>query len=256
LPADAEGIRTDFLRDFLGRCARRPKFLYLVPNFQNPTGASTSAARRAEVAAIAAEHGLPILEDDPYGQLRYSGGDLPAIASLPGAENRLYLGTTSKILAPGMRVAWMVVRDAGLRERLVAAKQSTDLHTSSFTQRLVWEIVRQPGLLDTHVARLRSAYARRRDAMHAWLGEHMPAGCAWSRPEGGLFIWLRLPEPVDTTALLQACISRRVTFVPGAPFWVDAPVRTTLRLNFTNATEGRIAEGIGRLGRAVAEALP
>jgi 2-aminoadipate transaminase len=255
LPCDEEGIRPDALRAALGSGWRRPKLIYLVPNFHNPTGTTMSARRRREVADIAARAGVPFLEDDPYGQLRYRGEAIPAIASLRESADSLYLGTTSKILSPGMRVAWLVVRDPGLRERLVAAKQSTDLHTSSFAQRLVCRVVTRPGLLETHVERLRSAYARRRDAMLSWLGERMPECCAWTQPEGGIFIWVALPEPLDTAALLQACMPRGITFVPGAPFWVDLPVRTTMRLNFSNATEGRIAEGIGRLGRAVAEAM-
>ena len=251
LPADAEGIRIDALRDFLRSAPRKPKFIYLVPNFQNPTGTSTSGERRREIARVAARAGIPIVEDDPYGQLRYSGEDVPALVAFPEAADWIYLGTSSKILAPGLRVAWMVVADPRLRERLVTAKQATDLHTSSLTQRIAAAFLSQPGALDFHLARLRSAYVRRRDAMLAALARHLPSGSEWSRPDGGLFLWVRLPEPIDTVELLAIAARRKIAFVPGAPFWVGRPVTNTLRLNFSNASEERIAEGIARLGRAI-----
>lgn len=251
LPTDAQGVELGALRDFLRRAGRRPKFLYLVTNFQNPTGTGTSAARRRELASIAAEHGLPVLEDDPYGQLRYSGEPVPALAAAPGASHCLYLGTSSKILAPGMRVAWLAVPDAAFHQRLVAAKQAADLHTSSFTQRVVWRALSRPGFLEAHLARLRAAYARRRDAMLDSLARHFPEGCTWTRPDGGLFLWMTLPEGVDAAGLLPGCAEAKVAFVPGAPFWVGAPKRGTLRLNFSNASEERIEEGVRRLARVV-----
>jgi 2-aminoadipate transaminase len=252
LPTDAEGLQIGALRDMLETGGRRPKLLYLVTNFQNPTGTSTSPERRRQIAALAAEFALPVLEDDPYGRLRYSGAASPALAALPTARHCLYLGTSSKILCPGLRVAWLVVPDPELYERLVVAKQGADLHTSAFTQRLVWEYVREPGRLDAHIATLISVYRRRRDAMLAALERWLPAGCDWTRPDGGLFLWVRLPESVDATALLQTCVAAKVAFVPGAPFWVGPPARHTLRLNFSHATEERIAEGIARFARALA----
>ncbi len=256
LPADGEGIRPDELSRLFRSASRHPKFLYLVPNFRrNPTGTSTSADRRREIARIAARHGVPIVEDDPYGDLRYSGDDVPALAARPEARDWLYLGTSSKILAPGLRVAWMVAPDPKLRERLVTAKQATDLHTSSFTQRLACGFLSRPGALAAHLARLRHAYAGRRDAMLAALPRHLPPGCAWSRPDGGLFLWVRMPEQIDTAELLRICSAEKIAFVPGAPFWVGRPVTNTLRLNFSNASEERIAEGIARLGRAAASML-
>jgi 2-aminoadipate transaminase len=253
LASDEHGLRPDALRSFLETSAVRPKFLYLIPNYQNPTGVTLSAARRAEIVHIAAHHRVPVLEDDPYGALRFSGEAVPALATFPGARDCVYLGTSSKILAPGLRVAWLVVTDRALREKLTAAKQASDLHTSSFAQRLVHHYVAQPGLLDAHVSTLRSVYARRRDVMLAALARELPVGCTWTRPAGGLFLWVTLPAHFDTTALLAIAAREKIAFVPGAPFWVGEPVRNTLRLNFSNATEDRINEGLARLGRVVRE---
>jgi 2-aminoadipate transaminase len=254
LPTDNRGMRIDCLRDFLKGASPRPKFLYLVTNFQNPTGTSTARERRLEISRVCAEFGIPIVEDDPYGRLRYSGSDIPALAALGPSRDCLYLGTASKILAPGLRVAWLVAHDPRLYGCLVAAKQAADLHTSPFTQRLVWQFLSRPGALDSHLGLLRSVYAHRRDAMLASLRRHMPEGCSWTEPDGGLFLWVRLPERIDTSKLLTACIAQKVAFVPGEHFWTGVAVHNTLRLNFSNASEERIEEGISRLGRAVAQA--
>ena len=251
LASDEHGLRPDALRSFLETSPVRPKFLYLIPNYQNPTGVTLSAARRAEIVQIAAHHRLPVLEDDPYGALRFSGEALPALATFPGARDCVYLGTSSKILAPGLRVAWLVVTDRALRKKLTAAKQASDLHTSSFAQRLVHHYVSQPGVLAAHVTTLCSVYAQRRDVMLAALARELPAGCTWTRPSGGLFLWVTLPAHFDTTELLAIAAREKIAFVPGAPFWVGEPVRNTLRLNFSNATEPRINEGLARLGRVV-----
>ncbi len=183
--------------------------------------------------------------------MRYSGATLPALAALPGAHDRLYLGTLSKVLCPGLRIAWLVSPDRALHERLVSAKQAADLQTSSFTQRVAWRYVRQPGALDAHIASLQTAYGRRRDAMLRALERHLPEGCRWTRPDGGLFIWVEVPPAIDTLGLLTRAMEQKVAFVPGAPFWVGQAPRNTLRLNFTNASEERIEDGIRRLGEAV-----
>jgi len=251
IPSDENGMRAEELRRVLKSSTPKPKFLYLIPNFHNPTGTSLSAARRKEIVDLAAAHGVPVVEDDPYEQMRYSGEALPALGALPGAPDRLYLGTASKILCPGLRIAWLVSPDRTLYERLVSAKQASDLHTSSFAQRIVWRYVRQPGVFDAHVERLRTAYGCRRDAMLGALERHMPAGCRWTRPDGGLFIWVEVPPRIDTLELLAAAMAQKVAFVPGEPFWVGSGVRNTLRLNFSNASEERIEEGIRRLGNAI-----
>jgi 2-aminoadipate transaminase len=251
IASDEHGLRPGALLAFLEASPVRPKLLYLIPNYQNPTGVSLASARRAEIVRIAARFGVPVLEDDPYGALRFSGEALPALGTFPGARDCLYLGTSSKILAPGLRVAWLVVPDRALREKITTAKQAADLHTSSFTQRIVLHYVSQPGVLDTHVARLCGVYRRRRDVMLAALARELPAGCTWTRPDGGLFLWATLPAGSDTTDLLSIAAREKIAFVPGAPFWVGEPVHNTLRLNFSNANEARIEEGIARLGRVL-----
>lgn len=248
LASDEQGLQPAALRAFLETTPVRPKLLYLIPNYQNPTGVTLSAARRAEVVQIAARFGVPVLEDDPYGALRFAGDAVPALATFPGARDCLYLGTSSKILAPGLRVAWLVVPDRALREKIITAKQATDLHTSSFTQRLVHHYVSQPGALDAHVEILRAVYHRRRDAMLSALARELPVDCTWTQPEGGLFLWVTLSAKIDSTELLYRAAREKIAFVPGAPFWVGDPARNTLRLNFSNATEALIDTGIARLG--------
>jgi len=253
--SDDRGIQPGALREAIARAPRRPKFLYLIPNFQNPTGTSLAPERRAEILRIAGEHGLLVVEDDPYGRLRFEGLPQPALVS--GAEGVpwVYLGTTSKILAPGLRVAWLVNSERALFEKIVTAKQATDLHTSTFTQRITFECVKAPGALEQHVARLCEVYSRRRDMMLAALARHLPDGCTWTRPEGGLFLWVTLPERMDALALLHEAMKSKVAFVPGESFWVGEPRRNTLRLNFSNAHESRIDDGIARLGAVVAAAV-
>jgi 2-aminoadipate transaminase len=256
LASDEHGLQPAALLAFLETTPARPKLLYLIPNYQNPTGVSLSASRRAEIVLIAARFGVPVLEDDPYGALRFSGEPLPALGAFPGARDCLYLGTSSKILAPGLRVAWLVVKDRGLREKLTTAKQAADLHTSSFTQRIVHHYVGQRGVLDAHVATLREVYRRRRDVMLAGLSRELPAGCSWTKPAGGLFLWVTLPPAIDTTELLRLAAREKIAFVPGAPFWVGEAVRNTLRLNFSNASEARIDEGLARLGKTLRSLAP
>jgi 2-aminoadipate transaminase len=252
IPGDDEGMRPEELESALAGLRRPPKLLYLIPNFQNPTGTSLSAVRRAHIVEIAARRRVPILEDDPYGRLRFSGPEVRALSASPDAGDTVYLGTSSKMLAPGLRVAWLVASDRRFYERIVAAKQAADLHTSTFTQRVVSRFVLEPGAVESHISRLRTAYAGRKAAMLRALEKHMPAECSWTRPDGGLFLWVRLPPSVDATELLKAAAASDVAFVPGEPFWVGEPARNTLRLNFSNAPEDRIEEGIRRLRSAMA----
>jgi 2-aminoadipate transaminase len=251
VPGDDQGMREDELARILSELPRPPKLLYLIPNFQNPSGTSLTAPRRSRLAALAAAHGVPVLEDDPYGRLRYAGTDLPALSAEPGISGGAYLGTSSKILAPGLRVAWLVAPDREFYERLVTAKQAVDLHTSAFTQRMVCRYFLQAGALESHIGRLKATYAGRRLAMLQALEQHLPEGCQWTRPDGGLFVWVRLASSLDAVELLKTAAAQKVAFVPGEPFWVGAPARNTLRLNFSNASEDRIEEGIRRLGAAI-----
>ncbi|MER5486504.1 PLP-dependent aminotransferase family protein [Streptomyces sp. NPDC002812] len=244
VPCDDRGILPDALAELVAR--ERPKLLYTIPTFQNPTGRTLPAGRRAEIAAVAARLGLWLLEDDPYGDLRYEGRTLPRLASHPGAEDRTaLLGSFSKVMAPGLRLGWLRAPAALLRGA-VLAKQAADLHTSTVDQLAVAEYLRTVDL-DAHVARVRDAYRIRRDALLAGLADALPPGSTWNRPEGGMFVWARLPEGHDATALLRAATSRGVAFVPGAPFFAADPDPRTLRLSFTTHTPEEIQEGLTRL---------
>jgi 2-aminoadipate transaminase len=248
---DDQGIRTDDLSRLLAQAHKRPKLLYLVPNFQNPSGNTLSLERRKEVIDICSTYGVPIFEDDPYGRLRYSGEHLPSITALANGRNCIYMSTVSKTIAPGMRIAWLVMQDRLLFERVVPAKQAADLHTSSFTQRAVYAYARRPGAVEAHVKTMLPVYSRRRDVMLRSLQDFMPEGCTWTHPDGGLFLWALMPDAVDTQELLTLASRSKVAFVPGAPFWVNRDVRNTMRLNFSNATDEMIVEGVRRLGDAV-----
>lgn len=248
LTCDEAGLVPSALREWLERSPRKPKLLYLIPNYQNPTGVRLPASRRAEIAEIAARHNLPILEDDPYGRLRFGGENSPSICGLSSGPGRIYLGSTSKVLAPGLRVAWIYAPDDELRAKLAVAKQAADLHTSSFTQRLVTHYVSQPGAFAAHVNRLCEVYGKRRDLMLAALARELPAGCSWTKPDGGLFLWITLPEGWRAAELFHEAAAAKVAFVPGDSFWVGEPRRNTMRLNFSNASEALIETGVARLG--------
>ena len=240
--SDADGIVPGSLAEVIER--ERPALLYVVPTFANPTGRTLTRARRLEVAELAAVHGLWVIEDDPYGELRYRGEPLPPLSAAP-TDRVLSLGTLSKICAPGLRVGW-VRAPAGLMRTLVITKQAADLHTSTIDQAAA-AIYLDSSDVDGHVARLCAAYRTRRDAMLTALPATMPAGTQWNEPDGGMFLWLRLPGAVDTATLLPSALRERVAFVPGAPFHVANPDRATLRLSFTTSPPAEITEGMRRL---------
>ncbi|GGR88758.1 aminotransferase [Streptomyces nojiriensis] len=250
VPCDAEGILPDALADIVVR--EQPKLLYTVPTFQNPTGRTLPAARRAAVARTAARLGLWLVEDDPYGELRYEGSDVPWLAAHPGAEDRTaLLGSFSKVMAPGLRLGWLRA-PAALRRAAVVAKQAADLHTSTVDQLAAAHYLAAVDL-DAHIATVRTAYRARRDALQSALSRSLPADCAWSLPAGGMFLWARLPAGHDAADLLRTAVAHGVAFVPGAPFYATAPDPRTLRLNFTTHTPAEITEGVGRLRVALAE---
>lgn len=246
VPGDADGVDPAALEELIR--AERPKLLYLVPTFQNPTGRTVPADRRAALATTAARHGLWIIEDDPYGELRYDGDHVPWIASFPGAEDRtVLLGSFSKVMAPGLRLGWLRAPGA-LRRACAVAKQAADLHTPTLNQLAA---ARYLDVLDAHVAKVRAVYGERRDAMLAHLADALPAGSTWNRPEGGMFLWARLPSSYDTTALLRQVVEQNVAYVPGEPFYAADPDRSTLRLCFVTQTPEQIAEGLRRLAKGL-----
>jgi len=249
VPGDGDGVDPEALEELVVR--ERPKLLYTVPTFQNPTGRTMPADRRAAVAAVAARRGLWIVEDDPYGELRFEGERVPWIASYAEAADRtVLLGSFSKVMAPGLRLGWLRAPKE-LRRACVVAKQAADLHTPTLNQLAAARYLADRDL-DAHVARVAGVYRERRDAMLAGLAEALPEGSTWARPEGGMFLWARLPEPYDTTALLPQVVRHDVAYVPGAPFYAGEPDRSTLRLCFVTQTPEEIREGLRRLGEGLA----
>lgn len=255
---DDDGICTDHLAEAL---RHGPKFMYILPNFQNPAGVTISRERRNRLIQIAQEHGIPIVEDDPYGELRYEGEHIEPLvavdAQLAGHNggaytgNVIYLSTFSKTLAPGLRVAWVVAPKTVI-SKLTQLKQGADLHTSTFTQMVIYEVARD-GFIDEHVARLREVYRKRRDAMLAALDRYMPAEVQWTHPDGGLFLWMHLPPGMPVRALFEAAVRRNVAFVPGDAFFTGPNPPPTARLNFSTVNEDLIMEGIRRLAEAIEE---
>ena len=226
--------------------------MYLLPNFQNPSGRLVSDARRDAIVAAAERARVPIVEDNPYGELWYDAAPPPSLAARWPA-GVLYLGSFSKVLAPGLRLGYLVAPPA-LWPKLLQAKQAADLHTPAFNQRLVHEVVRD-GLLARHVPTIRARYAARRDAMRTALERHLPDGCRWQVPRGGMFFWVTLPERIDAHRLLPKAVERGVAFVPGAAFFAEAPQPNTLRLSFVSVDAERIERGVGIIGALLREEM-
>lgn len=258
VPIDQDGMRTELLEEAL---RSGPKFMYILPNFQNPGGVTLALERRMKLVQMADHYGIPLVEDDPYGQLRYSGEHLPPLVVLDHEHlesrasdghgyfegNVIYTSTFSKTLAPGLRLGW-IVAPVEVIKRCVQAKQGMDLHTSSFVQMVAYEVAKD-GFLEQHVRRIRQVYAHRRDVMLAAMERYFPEEVQWTRPAGGLFLWAWMPEGMDAAALLKVAVdTQRVAFVPGHAFYPDGQGKNTMRLNFSNAAPEMIEEGIRRLG--------
>jgi 2-aminoadipate transaminase len=251
---DEDGMRIDALEALLDRLAadgRRPKFVYTVPSFQNPAGVTMSAERRARLVEIARERELLLVEDNPYGLLRYEGDPVETLYSLDGGDYVIYLGTFSKILSPGIRLGWLCAPPPVV-EKVVLGKQASDLCTSTLTQYFVREYFAE-GRWREYIANLCGVYRERRDAMLEALQRHFPAGATWSHPEGGLFCWATLPDYIDTTDLLAKALRENVAFVPGAAAYVDGRGGSSMRLNFSASQPEEIQEGIRRIGAVIAE---
>jgi 2-aminoadipate transaminase len=215
-------------------------------------GVTLSRDRREKLVKVAAKYGIPIIEDDPYGELRFEGEDITPIIVLH-RENVLYLSTFSKILAPGIRLGWVVAPESIIR-KLVQAKQATDLHTSTFIQMIAHDIVKR-GILKAHSREIRRVYGERRHIMTSAMEEFFPEGVRWTKPEGGLFMWTITPEHLNTMDLLEKAVEEKVAYVPGSVFYPDESGANTMRLNFSNARSDLIPEGIERLGRVLRQAI-
>ena len=259
VPIDDDGLRTDLVEAVV---KSQPKFMYILPNFQNPGGVTLTEGRRHELVMLSDRYLVPIVEDDPYGALRYEGEALPSLLSIDQQNHRrdenpfanvIQLGTFSKTLAPGLRLGWIVAAPEVI-SKLVQLKQGADLHTSTFSQVVAFEVARD-GFLEEHIEHIRTVYRERRDVMLDALQEFFPAEVGWTRPEGGLFLWVTLPEGINSQRLFEMALSENVAFVPGDPFFANADNGRHLRLNFSNADPAHIREGIRRLGRAVRSAM-
>lgn len=251
LASDDEGVLPEAIIK-LPHDAPGTRFAYLLPNYQNPTGRVMSAERRVAVMAAAKAAGVPVIEDNPYGDLWFDEAPPPALAS-HWPEGTLYLGSFSKVLTPGFRLGY-IIAPPELYPKLLQAKQAADLHTPGFNQRVVYEVVKN-GFLDEHVPSIRARYKANRDAMAEGLREHLPEGCEWHSPHGGMFFWIRLPEGLDAMALLPKAVDAGIAFVPGAAFYAHQPDLRTMRLSFVTLTPELIRDGVAILGRVLREAL-
>jgi 2-aminoadipate transaminase len=257
VPSDENGMIVDRLEEAL---RIGPKFIYVLPNFQNPSGTTLSLERRKKLVELADRYGVPIVEDDPYGQLRFEGDHLPSLVWLDSqyrgdngtyTGNVIYLSTFSKLLAPGIRLAWVIAPEQVIR-KLIHSKQAADLSTAAFNQMVAFEVAKH-GFLDEHVKVIRSTYKERRDIMLEMMAETFPSEVHWTKPLGGMFLWGILPEWMDAADLLNEAIERKVAFVPGGSFHPNGGGKNTMRINFSYSRPEFIREGIARLGTLLKE---
>lgn len=248
VPTDDHGL----LPEAVGAIGQGARLLYALPNFQNPTGRTLSVERRSMLVDTCARLNVPLIEDDPYGALSYRADPLPKMLNMnPGGV--IYMGSFSKVLTPGIRLGY-VVAPLPLARKLEQAKQAADLHTSQLTQMVVHEVVKD-GFLTGHIPNIRKLYSDQCDAMLAALTEFFPASASWTKPEGGMFIWVTLPGHINSTQLLEEAIAQNVAFVPGASFYGNEPELNTLRLSFVTVPPEKIREGVAKLGKLIAAKL-
>ena len=255
---DEDGMKPDALESAL---RSGPKFIYVLPNFQNPTGVTLSLERRIKLIELADRYGVPIIEDDPYGQLRYEGEHIKSVVTLDNEfrengeagyrGNVIYMSTFSKTLAPGIRLAWVIAPPEVIR-KLVQSKQGADLHTATFNQMVAYEVA-HGGFLDRHIWLIRRVYGERRNLMLDAMDEFFPREVSWTRPKGGLFLWGMLPEDMSSAEVLKRAIAQNVAFVPGAAFHASGRGTNTMRINFSYATPDKMLVGIERLGKVLRE---
>jgi 2-aminoadipate transaminase len=245
---DDDGLVPEAL-DAVGQGAR---LLYSLPNFQNPTGRSMTMERRVALVEACARLRVPLIEDDPYGALSYNGEPLPKLLNMNPA-GVVYMGSFSKVLTPGIRLGYAVA-PVPLARKMEQAKQATDLHTAQLTQMVVHEVVKD-GFLTEHIPTIRKLYAAQCRSMLDALQEFFPAGATWTRPQGGMFIWVTLPAHIDSMELLEAAVAQNVAFVPGAPFYANTPASNTLRLSFVTVPPEQIRLGVEKLGRLIAQRM-
>ena len=245
VPQDEDGVLIEAIEGKLAE-GYEPRLVYVLPNFHNPAGTTIPLERRLRLVELARQHDLILIEDDPYGELRFEGSEITPLYEL-APERTIYLSTFSKTLAPGFRLGW-VAAPTEILQKFVQAKQGSDLHTATFSQMVVADVC-QRGLIRTHVPKIRAVYRERRDAMLAALEEHWPEGSSWTRPRGGLFLWARVPEGLNTAELLPKAVEKKVAYVPGMAFYPgEKGGYDAMRLNFSNAGVADIRDGIRRLG--------
>jgi 2-aminoadipate transaminase len=249
VPLDNDGMQMDVLEERLKELQKahiRPKFLYTVPNFHNPAGVTMSLERRKRLMELASEYNLLIVEDDPYGEIRFEGESLPSLLALAGKERVVALRTFSKISFPGLRLGWIVARE-DIMNKIICGKQAADLCSPAMTQYICYEFISR-GWLDEYVDVVRREYPRKKNAMITALEKYFPANASWTNPQGGLFVWVKAPECIDTTAMFREAISAKVAYVVGIAFYPHRNDNCHMRLNFSAVDPDHITEGVHRLG--------
>lgn len=249
---DDDGMKMDALEEAL-KAHPETALVYTVPNFQNPTGRTMPAERRKKFAELAAKYDVPVLEDNPYGDIRFAGEHVPSVKSFDHAGKVFYMSTFSKILAPGFRLGWLVA-DPKVIEKLTVLKQSADLHTDNLVQYVVTEFFKENDV-DAHVKEISDLYGKRKQLMIDGIKKYFPKDVKYTDPEGGMFLWVEVPGVTDTVELFKQCLEHNVAFVPGDPFFAGKPQPGTFRLNYSNMQEDQIEVGLKRLGEALSQAL-
>jgi len=253
---DSNGMKTYELEDKLrkmGEKRKKVKFIYAIPNFHNPAGVDMSLERRKHLIEISKKYSIPILEDDPYMELRYSGKNIPSLKSMDKEGLVIYTSTFSKIFAPGFRIGW-IIAEKELAEKITIVKQGTDLCTNIFCQYLAHEYI-SSGTMDEQIPKIKKIYKRKKDIMLDAIKKYFPEKCEWTKPHGGMFIWVTLPKKIDTEKLFNEAVKHKVAYIHGAAFCVDGSGHNTMRLNFSNADENKIELGIKRLGNLIKKKL-